>query len=217
MSRPIRVGLLDSGVGLDAEAAGRVAATRSFTGETPLPDRRSHGTRLAMIILHHAPEAELVDAQVFGARMTASPEQVAAALDWLTVQSVDIVNLSFGLRQDRPVLRAAVERTLGAGVRVIAALPARGGPVYPGAYPGVVGVTGDARCVLGEISDLGGRPATFGASPATLEGKPGGASFATAHITGMLAKAMAETPDALAQLAARAAYHGPERIVRAKD
>jgi hypothetical protein len=219
MSRRIKVGLLDGGIGphADVDVAGRVALTRSFTGEAPAPDRLSHGARLAAIILHHAPEAELVDAQAFGARLTGSPERVAAALDWLAEQSVDIVNLSFGLRQDRPVLRAAVERAVGAGLCLIAALPARGGPVYPGDYPCVVGVTGDARCAPGEISALGGRPAAFGASPRTLDGEPGGASFATAHVTGMLARLMADTPDPLVELASSAAYHGPERIVRLKD
>lgn len=212
MARRIRVGLLDSGV--DLVLSGRVVAARSFAGEEPAPDLLDHGRRIAAIILHHAPDVDLVNAQVFGERMTTSPKQVALGLDWLRRQSVDVVNLSFGLRQDRPALRCAVDGALKVGIHLIAAAPARGRQVYPGAYPGVIRATGDARCGLGQISSLDGHPADLGASPRSLEGKLGGASFAVAHITGMLARLLVDKTDALSELVSRAAYVGPERMDR---
>lgn len=55
---------------------------------------------------------------------------------------------------DRSVLRAAIARAIDSGIVVVAAMPARGEPAYPAAYPPVIGGTGDARCGLGEISVL---------------------------------------------------------------
>lgn len=210
MSRRVRVGILDSGVGQMAD--GRVLTARSFTGEALAPDRLDHGQQIAAIILRHAPDADLINAQVFGERMITSPEKVAAGLEWLCAQSVDLVNLSFGLRQDRPALRHAVEAALEAGIHMIAAVPARGGRVYPGCYPGVISGTGDVRCALGQVSNLGGHPADFGASPCALDGKPGGASFAVAHLTGMLARHLTDDANPLSELVSRAAFVGPERV-----
>lgn len=209
MTRRIKVGFLDSGVG--PEVAERVVAARSFTGDALAPDRLNHGSRIAAIILHHAPDADLVNAQVFGESMTTSPERVAAGLDWLVEQAVDLVNLSFGLQQDREILRNAVNAALDGGIHMIAAMPARGARVYPAGYPGVTGATGDARCGPGQISHLGGQPADFGASPCDLAGTSGGASFAAAHLSGLSARLLAEHTELSSALIRHATYIGRER------
>ncbi len=205
----IRVGLLDSGVG--AALGGRIVAAARFTGRELGPDPVGHGTALARIILHHAPEAALLDARAFGPDLRASPAEVTVALGWLIAINVRLVNLSIGLRDDREVLREAVAAALAQGIILVAATPARGGAVFPAAYPGVLRVTGDARCGPGEVSRLGGTPADYGACPHALDGAPGGASFATAHVTGLLARALAagETaPRAVLDRLAR--YHSRE-------
>ena len=95
---------------------------------------------------------------------------------------------------------------------LIAAVPARGGVVYPGGYAGVIRVSGDARCAPGEISALGGAPADYGACPADVDGRPGGASFAAARLTGLLASRLSESEsDPRALLDALARFHGRER------
>ncbi|MDH3593923.1 MAG: S8 family serine peptidase [Rhodospirillales bacterium] len=227
MRPPVLVGLLDSGVAPDLAPA--VEDARSFTlGEAgrvtagPVePDRLGHGSTLAWIIAGAAPEARLLDAQVFLASHATSPAVVAAGLDWLAGRGARIVNMSFGLRHDREVLRRACDSAREAGVILLASAPARGAMVYPAGYQGVVKVSGDARCAPGEISTLGGAQADFGAHPRPLAGAPGagqsgGASFAVAHLCGHLAGYLAERPGAgrdemLEHLAAVARYHGPER------
>ena len=84
-------------------------------------------------------------------------------------------------------MREAVATAQAAGMILIAAAPARGAVIYPGGYAGVIRVCGDARCAPGEISALGGAPADYGACPRDMSGRPGGASFAAAHVTGLLA------------------------------
>lgn len=199
------VGLLDSGI--EHALAAHVRASRSF-GEEAVST--AHGSAIARIILHHAPKAALLDAQVLGAGHQATAQAVAAGLAWLREEGARIVNMSLGLRHDRKVLRDAVAAAAAGGVVLIASVPARGAAVYPGAYPGVIRVSGDARCALGEISALGGTPADYGAVPCDLDGRQGGASFAAAHVTGILARHLsADDPRALLDHLAR--FHGRER------
>ena len=185
------VGMLDSGVEL--AVAAHVRASRGFV-DKPGPGPFGHGTAVVRIVLHHAPDAPLLCAQVFGSRQRTTPEVVAAGLDWLRQENARIVNMSFGLRHDRAVLRHAVTRAQAAGMIVVASVPARGAMVYPGGYAGVIRVSGDARCAPGEISALGGDPADYGACPKDMGGRLGGASFAAAHVTGLLASRLSE-PD----------------------
>jgi subtilisin family serine protease len=208
MSAPL-VGLVDSGV--EATVAAHISASRAFV-EGPRSGPFGHGTAIARIILHHAPKAPLLDARVFGDRQRTTPELVAAGLDWLRDEGARIVNMSFGLRHDRAVLRQAIAAAQTAGMILVAAAPARGAMVYPGGYAGVIRVSGDARCGPDEISVLGGEPADYGACPYDTDGRLGGASFAAAHVTGLLARQVSETerePRALLEQLAR--FHGRER------
>jgi hypothetical protein len=227
VTRRVRVGLLDSGIA--ADLASLVAAARGFALDAdgrvttgPVEgDRLGHGSTLARIIAEAAPDARLLDAQVFPVSHAAPPAVVAAGLDWLVASGARIVNMSFGLRHDREVLRRACAVAVEAGVILLAAAPARGPMVYPAGYDGVVKVSGDARCAPGEISTLGGAQADFGAHPrpppgAAGAGRSGGASFAVAQLCGHLARRLAARPaagrdEALSHLAAVARYRGPER------
>ena len=205
----IRVGLVDTGV--DRSLAGSIAAAKAF-GAPPREDDFSHGTAVARIVLHHAPHARLLCAKAFGADGRAEAAAVAEALRWLTLERALLVNLSLGLAHDREILRAAVAEALAAGLILIASTPARGAPVYPAAYPGVLRVTGDARCQPGEISALGGEPADYGACARDLDGTQGGASLAAAHVTGLLARGLTTSrADAAAILARAVRYRGRER------
>jgi hypothetical protein len=170
------------------------------------------------IIQELAPEARFALAQVFHERFSTTAVQVAAAIDWLLQQQVAVINLSLGLRQDRPVLREACERALSAGVLLCAASPARGEPVFPAAYPGVFRMTGDARCTRSEVSHLATEFADFGAHVRPLNDSLGasGASMGCAHMTGHLARYLSSggQPGLAAArhwLIQQSSYQGPEQ------
>jgi hypothetical protein len=213
----MRIAVIDSGITLPGAKVADRAAFR--LGEDGLgverisaqPDRIGHGSAVAAAILAQATAVELIDAQIFHDRITASPAAVAAALRWAVGCGARLATLSLGLSADRPVLRAAVEEALSQGLLLVAASPARGGPVWPAAYPGVIAATGDARCAPGEVSVL---PAAFGTCPRRTDGDPraGGASLAVGHLAGLLATAAPPSHhDALAHLHGTARWHGPER------
>ncbi|MBL4767423.1 MAG: S8 family serine peptidase [Rhodobacteraceae bacterium] len=220
-ARKIRLGLVDSGV--SEHQAGHIKESCGFSPEGVLPvrpDPLGHGTTVCGIIRHHAPDIALYNAQVFDGRGVTTAATVAAALDWLVTEKVDLINLSLGLVQDRAVLKAAVSRAIDAGIILVAASPAQGAAVYPSAYPGVIRATGDARCATGEVSFLDSAQADFGACPRGLEAlgpqrpRIGGASLGTAHLSGQLAaclRAGGKGENAREWLVSRAKYVHSER------
>lgn len=194
----VAVALLDSGI--NPVPGIRIAAARGFgLGKTDgdvvrcaaTPDESGHGTALARIIAGLAPGAELYSARVFTGADPSSAALVAAGLDWAVAAGARLVNMSFGLRADRVVLRRACARALEQGVVLVAAAPAQGGPVFPAAYTGMVRVTGDARCAPREYAWIGDERVDFGACVGGLDHIPhapgGGASFAVAHVVAGLA------------------------------
>jgi len=224
----ILVGLLDSGVDPALTPAGWPRCSFVLDDEGTVirlddgaPDLVGHGTDLARIILDRQQSIGLAVARIFIERFACTPAAAAAGLDWLVDQDTRVVNMSFGLSQDRAVLRKSVERAIAKGVLLIAAAPARGRGVFPSSYGGVVRVSGDARCSPGEISVLRSRQADFGACVGAPTGDgsyegTGGASFATGHFTGIAAAFLcanlnADNGDILEAMAGMASYYGPER------
>lgn len=230
--RSVRVGIVDSGLSTALQARVAQAAAFVMNGERCLqqaatPDVLGHGSIVAESVVLHVPEGvELLNAQVFQQRLATTAIQVAAALDWLVEQGAQVINLSLGLRSDRAVLAEACARAVAAGVVVCAASPARGDPVYPSAYPGVLRVTGDARCAPHEWSWLATAQADYGAHVAAPGGQDAGAgaSLGCAHLAGHIAGLLLRSDLPLddfstAQgfaplhqiLQAGAHYRGPER------
>ncbi|HRP22446.1 MAG TPA: S8 family serine peptidase [Thauera sp.] len=214
----LRIAVVDSGCAV--AHAPRVRAAAAFVvdhiGLNQVPatgDTLGHGSRVADILLHCAPQADLLVAQVFRERLTTTAAQVAAAIDWAVASDAQLVNLSLGLREPRPVLAEACARATAAGVVLCAAAPARGAAVYPAAFPGVLRVTGDARCAPAELATIGTAQVDFGAHVRPLDGSltGAGASMACAWFSGLAARYLVAggSADGLrAALAAQASHHG---------
>jgi hypothetical protein len=188
-----------------------MAAGRPGTG-----DELGHGSAMASILLSKGVDISLYSATVFERRLVCSARQVAAALDWLLLQKVSMVNMSFGLREDRDCLRQSCARAVAAGVILIAASPARGEGVFPARLPGVIRATGDARCSPAEISALATTQADFGACVRSADTGIAGASVGCAHLSAFAAVFLARYPQGNAGelrswLEAQASYRGPER------
>lgn len=159
-------------------------------------DRLLHGSRIVDVVHRVSPHSEIFVAQVFRDRFVTTAVQVAAAIDWLCEQNVQVINLSLGLRTDRPVLQQSVARAVEAGVLLCASSPAKGDAVYPSAYPGVLRTTGDARCAPDEWSLLATQYADFGAHVRSLDDHIAGASMGTAYMSGHIARFLSDHPGA---------------------
>ena len=222
----VKVGIVDSGVsaaqrGALAACVGVAASGSGVERAVAHDDPVGHGTAVAQIILSEAPQAQLLSAQAFVGLRQANPACVAAGVDWCIEQRARIVNLSLGLATDEAVLRAACRAAVAHGAIVVAAFPARGGSVYPAAYPGVFAASGDARCGSGTWSIIE-EHRLYGVAPYAADGSTrGGASYAAARLSGRAARFLAAWPSAGASefrgwLEAGAAFRGRERH-RAKE
>lgn len=213
MTIDVRVGLLDGA--LDRSIGDAVYVV---SGGAPLDaDARGHGSQIARCVLAHAPQARLAVAQVFDRSRETTVDAVLDGLYWLIAQGVQLINMSFGMPTASPRLAQACRDAADAGIVLVASAPARGAPVYPAAFAQCIAVTGDARCAAGDVSWLATAVADFGTHPLIEPGRPehgGGASIATARMSGLIAALLAQgvAPGDLRARLQRAAIHvGPER------
>lgn len=145
----VRVGLVDGGVDTSHPVFEGVLIHRHGCGDRPAPS--PHGTAVASLIAGHAgkfqggaPGAELYAADIYCDRPTGGAmDDIAEAIGWIVGQKVPVINVSLvgpknALLED--VVRAASAR----GHLIVAAVGNDGPaarPLYPAAYPDVVGVT----------------------------------------------------------------------------
>jgi subtilisin family serine protease len=221
----VRVGLVDSGVER-RHAALRQANLQAWgCGGTERPS--AHGTAVASLMIGRdgAFAGVLADAWLYAADVYCdeatggSVETVVQALAWMARERVPVINISLVGPSNR-LLEQAVRALVRKGHLVVAAVGNDGPaapPLYPAAYPGVVGVTGitTARRVLPEAAQ--GPQVMLAAPGAELAvARAGGGyivargtSFAAPVVAGLLAEALHE-PDpqhadaALTRLGARA-------------
>lgn len=226
-----RVGLIDGGI--DRTHPSLRSASLRVWGCDGATVPSEHGTAVASLLVGRdaafvgvlAPEAHLHAADVYCGRATGgSVEALVQALAWLAQERVAVINISLVGPPNR-WLERAVRAAAARGHLIVAAVGNDGPsapPLYPAAYPEVVGVTGVApsRRVLPEA--LRGPQVAFAAPGAELavaqSGAAGyavarGTSFAAPLVAGLLAEKLS-MPDAqaareaLARLARQAADLG---------
>jgi subtilisin family serine protease len=220
----VRVGLIDDGV--DARHAALSAATIHTHGcgaGTALP--AVHGTAVGSLLVGRAgsfhgaaPGAELYAADVFCGRATGGAiDAVADAFAWLMRERVPVINVSLVGPPNR-MLESVVAVAVARGYLIVAAVGNDGPaapPLYPAAWPGVVGVTAvDARQRVLPEAERGPqvRFAAPGADMTAARTPRGyalvrGTSFAAPIVAGLLAPAL-NSPDKAAAETALAALEG---------
>ncbi len=217
-AKPLRVGLIDSGVDATHPALSDGALQRWGCDGAVRPS--AHGTAVASLLVGRdgrfagaLPGATLYAADVYcGQPVGGSAERVAQALAWMARERVPVVNVSLVGPANR-LLEQAVHALAGRGQLVVAAVGNDGPaapPLYPAAYPDAVGVTGvtSRRRVLPEAAQgpqvLFAAPGADLAVAASSDGGYGtarGTSFAAPVVAGLLATQL-PGPDAAAARAA---------------
>lgn len=201
----VRIGLIDSGVDGAHPALAGTTIIRYGCDDRVLP--APHGTAVASLLAGEdgafrgvQPRATIYAADVFCGHGGGSIALLAIALDWMAREQVPVVNIS--LVGAKSVLLTGLVRAMSARGHLLVAAVGNDGPaappLYPAAYPEVVGVTGvDANDrVLPEACR--GEHVDFAAPGAAIRAaQPGGGfaevrgtSFATPIVTGLLAGAL---------------------------
>ena len=199
-----RMGLIDTGVDVrHPSVADARIVQRGFAG----PARAApHGTAVASLMVGRsgafsgaAPGGELYAADVYGGSPAGgSATGLVEALAWMAGNDVPVVNISL-VGPRNAVVEAAVRRASGRGMLIVAAVGNDGPsapPLYPAAYPDVVGVT--AVNGRGRVLPESGRGpqvdfAAPGADMAAAGAGDGyvnvrGSSFAAPLVAGLLAQ-----------------------------
>jgi subtilisin family serine protease len=213
----ISVGLIDGGV--QASHPAFAYANISSWGCDGVRVGSPHGTAVASLLIGDgagfrgaAFGARLYAADVYCGQITGGAlETIAAALGWLDANHVPVVNFSL-VGPDNVILKRLVQQMLAHGHLIVAAVGNDGPaspPLYPAAYPNVIGVTAvDAHGRL--LPEDGRGPQVSFAAPgaemlaaACSEGYASvrGTSFAAPLVAGLLAARLAVPDPAVARQA----------------
>ncbi|MGZ8429615.1 MAG: S8 family serine peptidase, partial [Candidatus Deferrimicrobiaceae bacterium] len=212
--RGVRVVVVDSGVNpRHSHVGGGIDGAGIYRGEDgavhrgrDYRDTSGHGTAIAAVIRHVAPEADLFALKIFNGALATTPDVLEGALSYALQAGARVVNLSLGM-EDAPIapsLRALCRDAARAGIILVAsARNGSNGASVPASYDEVIGVKGDARLGEDTLVYRSGDPYECLASPwpRTLPGLPRernfrGNSFAAARVSGAIACLLEGAPDA---------------------
>jgi subtilisin family serine protease len=208
----VRVAVIDSQIDIKhPDIAGDIVAKYDALGGKTTP--HPHGTGMAgAIAAHHkligiAPHVQLLAVRAFageGESAQGTTFNVMKGLDWAARQNARIVNMSFAGPADR-MFADMLAKAHTRGLVLIAAVGnagPRSPPLYPAAYPEVIGVTAtDAGDTLLPQANRGRQVAVSAPGVDILAPAPNdsyqlttGTSVAAAHVSGVAALVLARNP-----------------------
>jgi len=210
----VRVVVVDSGVNpRHSHVGGRIDGARIFRGEDGavhrgpgFEDTSGHGTAIAAVIRHVAPEADLFALKIFNGALVTTPDVLAGALSYALQAGARVVNLSLGMEAapNAPSFHGMCRDAAREGIILVAsARNGSKGTSVPASYDSVIGVKGDGRLGEDRLRYRPGAPCECLASPwpRSLPGLPRernfrGNSFAAARVSGAIACLLEAAPDA---------------------
>jgi subtilisin family serine protease len=200
MNRPVRIGIIDSGVHAAHPHVGNIAGGVTIgphSHDAAYVDHLGHGTAIAALIHSRSPQADLFAVKIFQNTLATNLATVLSAIDWCLQNEMDLINLSLGTTnsEHRAAFESAVARVRDSGKVIVSAFEMNAASALPGWLPGVVGVIADSTKFPGEHSvEIRGEKKIFSACPfpRDIPGVPRernlhGVSFAVAHVTATLA------------------------------
>lgn len=208
----VKVAILDSGVEASHPAVGGVAGYVSVSqgihgiefDEDPHEDTFGHGTACAGIIRSLAPECELYSVRVLDAFLTASGDVFTAGLRWAIEHEMDVCNLSLTTpkRAFYGVLHELADDAYFRNIVLVTSASNAAVRSFPAMYASVLAVASHDKPDPELFYYNPAPPVEFGAygvnvSVAWKGGKTmtsTGNSFATPHISGLVARILAKHP-----------------------
>jgi subtilisin family serine protease len=145
---------------------------------TELPAAFGHGTLVAGLIHLVAPDARLVPLRAFDAHGYTTLFTLVAAVYKAIELNVDVLNLSFSMEQEAPILREALRAAHGAKIVVVASAGNENrttDEIYPASYPEVFGVAAtDLNDQRADFSNYGKGVAISAPGAFVISTLPGG-------------------------------------------
>jgi subtilisin len=211
--RGVRVAVIDSGIEASHPAiAGRVRGYMTISdgpdglvyNSEPHEDAYGHGTACAGLILAQAPECELYSVKVLGPDLHGRGTIFAEGLLWAIENGMHVCNLSLGSPKKEffAMLHELADQAYFHNVMLVTAANNMPTPSFPSMFASVISVASHGQ----QDPDL----FYYNPSPPVEFGAPGidvrvpwrnggwvtatGNSFATAHLTGVVARILGKHP-----------------------
>ncbi|WP_433917276.1 S8 family peptidase [Bacillus altitudinis] len=208
--KKIKVAVIDSGIFSEHEdLQGKVVESFNAINATDnIVDDYGHGTNIAGILTANqnsigmigvSQDIELFDVKVLNSEGKGEIDDILRGLMWAYEKEVDIINISFGFSKNYIELEETINTLTSEGIIVIASAGNRLGQEvdFPAKYPNVISVgsmneTGevDVLSSLGKIDVFGPGTNIYTTNKDGTYETVRGTSFATAFITGAVAKGM---------------------------
>lgn len=204
----VRVAIIDSGVAFDGPMTNirRRVAVKSGTHKVVndnLGDAASHGSACAHIIASMAPRVEITSVRVLGPSLGCTYPVLVAALEWSIGERFDIVNLSLSTAMPaaKQALHDVIDTAHFANIAIVAAAHNRPVDSFPWGFPSVFSVGSHERADREHFEVNPRPPVEFFAAGLRVPVPRGdrtvrlsGNSFATPHISGIIARIRAAHP-----------------------
>lgn len=213
----VPVAILDSGLGQDADLGDQVLASLdAIETDKPISDPLGHGTQMALIAagvvkpigVSNDVESNtpIIPIKAFDENGYTSDFTIMRSIDFALAQGARVMSLSWGSDTDSGFLAEALQYARSKGMVILASAgnEPTGKPVYPAAYPSVIGV--GALGPKGEVWDKSNfgnfvnlAAPGFATLPVGYKGDPGtyaGTSISTAYVANVVANYLSEHPEA---------------------
>ncbi|MBW1649608.1 MAG: S8 family serine peptidase [Deltaproteobacteria bacterium] len=190
---------IEKGLGFYLNDKKQIMKSGDFT------DIVGHGTAIAGIIKKKAPFAKLYAVKIFNQKLTASASVLIAALNWAIDNRMQIVNLSLGtkLLKYKKAIEQICAKAYKKNIFIVSSAKHILDITFPAVFNTVIGVCKNPDCNEDTIAYYPKNSIEFGACgmPRAIPGLPqelnfSGASFAAAHISGIIASKLKKNSNA---------------------
>jgi subtilisin family serine protease len=203
----VKVAVMDSGINFKHPDFGKnlMAGYNAIDPTQPPIDDYGHGTLVSGVIAAQnnsigivgvAPDVELYPVKVLDKYGEGDISAIASGVDWCIKNKIQIINMSFAIDEDKPLLCSSIKKAIDAGIIVVAsASNTYGGDAgYPASYDNVISVTAvDEDFKIGKTAPRG--KIDFSAPGVSIVSTSSdgdyeefsGTSLAAPHITGLIA------------------------------
>lgn len=150
----VKVAVMDSGVNFEHPdfVKSLMGGYNAIDPAQPPMDDYGHGTLVSGVIAAQnnrigivgvAPDVELYSIKVLDKYGEGDISAIADGIDWCIKNKIQVVNMSFAIAEDKPLLNTVVQKAVQAGIIVVAsASNTYGGAAgYPASYDNVISVT----------------------------------------------------------------------------
>jgi subtilisin family serine protease len=149
----VKIAILDSGINKNhPDLKGQIHKEfNAINPQEPVTDDFNHGTSIAGIIAAKnnsigikgiSPNSKIYSAKVLDNNGKGSVDAIIRGIEWSITEEVDIINISFGMKNDNQELHNIINKAIGRGIIVVASSGNNyiGDVDYPAKYNNVISV-----------------------------------------------------------------------------